>query len=303
MKARFINPFTDFGFKKIFGEEASKPMLIDFLNAVLPEKDPIINITFKNTEQLGINIYDRKAVYDIYCDNDKGEKFIVELQKAKQNYFKERTIYYSTFPIREQAEKGDWNYNLKAVYCIGILDFTFDDYEQHENKNDVLHTIKLKNQYGSTFYDKLTYLYIEMPNFNKQENELSTRLDKWLYFIKNLEDFQTIPHLFKDAIFENAFEKAELAKLNITEYDQYEQNLKIYRDNKNVVDYAYEEGKEKGREKGREEGREEGKEKGIKETLIKIIQNADTAGLSLPQIISLTGLTEDEILEIKNRKS
>ncbi|MCU0450850.1 MAG: Rpn family recombination-promoting nuclease/putative transposase [Bernardetiaceae bacterium] len=128
MKARFVNPFADFGFKKIFGEEASKPPLIDFLNALLPEASKITDLAFKNTEQLGAAEADRKAIYDIYCENEKGEKFIVELQKAKQNFFKERTIYYSTFPIREQAEKGEWNYDLKAVDCVGILDFTFDDY-------------------------------------------------------------------------------------------------------------------------------------------------------------------------------
>ena len=120
MKAKYINPFTDFGFKKIFGEEASKPLLLDFLNAILPENDQIVSLSFKNNEQLGQTEFDRKAIYDIYCENEKGEKFIVELQKAKQNYFKDRTIYYSTFPIQEQAERGEWNYNLKSVYCIGI---------------------------------------------------------------------------------------------------------------------------------------------------------------------------------------
>jgi len=107
MKAKYINPFTDFGFKKIFGEEASKPLLIDFLNALLTQTNKIVDLSFKNTEQLGQSEVDRKAVYNIYCENESGEKFIVELQKAKQNYFKERTIYYSTFPIREQAEKGE----------------------------------------------------------------------------------------------------------------------------------------------------------------------------------------------------
>ena len=151
MKAKYLNPFTDFGFKKIFGEEASKPLLLDFLNALLPISDKIVDLTFKNNEQLGQTDFDRKAIYDIYCENEKGEKFIVELQKAKQNYFKERTIFYSTFPIREQAEKGEWNYNLKAVYCIGILDFTFDDYETEPEKGEVVHTIKLKNQNGKIF--------------------------------------------------------------------------------------------------------------------------------------------------------
>ena len=157
MKSKYINPFTDFGFKKIFGEEASNPHLIDFLNSILPEKDKIKTLEFKNSEFLNTQ-NERKAVFDIYCENEKGEKFIVELQKASQAFFKDRTIYYSTFPIREQAEKGVWNYKLKAVYCIGILDFTFDDYETEPEKNEVLHIIKLKNQYGNIFYDKLTYI-------------------------------------------------------------------------------------------------------------------------------------------------
>src|ERR1700743_3031376 len=177
MKAKYVNPFTDFGFKKIFGEEASKPLLLDFLNALLSLQSPIKDLSFKNSEQLGSGEADRKAIYDIYCESESGEKFIVELQKGKQNYFKERTIYYSTFPIREQAEKGNWNYNLNAVFCIGILDFTFDDYESEPEKSEVVHVIKLKNQHGKTFYDKLTYIYLEMPNFNKGEEQLKTRLD------------------------------------------------------------------------------------------------------------------------------
>jgi predicted transposase/invertase (TIGR01784 family) len=173
MKSKYINPFTDFGFKKIFGEEASKELLIDFLNALIPQANKIIDLKFKSTEHLGLREADKYAIFDIYCENESNEKFIVELQKAKQNYFKDRTIYYSTFPIREQAEKGQWNYNLSAVFCIGILDFTFDDYENEPEKSEVVHTIKLKNQHGKTFYDKLTYIYVEMPNFNKVKNPKS----------------------------------------------------------------------------------------------------------------------------------
>jgi hypothetical protein len=93
MKAKYVNPFTDFGFKKIFGEEASKPLLIDFLNALLPENDQIVDLTFKNNEQLAQTDLYRKATYDIYCENEKGEKFIEQLQKAKHNFFKERTVF------------------------------------------------------------------------------------------------------------------------------------------------------------------------------------------------------------------
>ena len=243
MKAKYLNPFTNYGFKKIFGEEASKPLLIDFLSTLLPQTYKIIDLTFKNTEQLGQTDLDRKAIYDIYCENEKGEKIKVELQKAKQKYFKQRTICYSTFPIREQAEKGEWNYNLKAIYCIGILDFTFDDYETEPEKSEVVHTIKLKNQNGKTFYDKLTFIYLEMPNFKQLETQLVTRLDKWLYFIKHLEDFQTIPTIFADEVFNQAFEKAELAKFGQVELAIYENSLKTYRDLKGVIDTAFDEGK------------------------------------------------------------
>ena len=279
MKAKYVNPFTDFGFKKLFGEEASKPLLIDFLNALLPEKDIIKDLSFKNTEQLGQTEYDRKAIYDIYCENEKGEKFIVELQKAKQNYFKERTIYYSTFPIREQAEKGDWNYDLQAVYCVGILDFTFDDYETEPERSEVVHTIKLKNQNGKVFYDKLTYIYLEMPNFKQEETNLKTRLDKWLYFIKHLEDFQSIPSIFKDTIFTQAFEKADLARMNKQEYENYEMNLKTYRDNKNILDYAFDEGKIEGK--------------------IEVAINLIKSGIAIEIISQSTGLSVFEIEKLR----
>ena len=248
MKAKYVNPFTDFGFKKIFGEEASKPLLLDFLNSLLPASDKIKTLAFKNTEHLGQTKIDRKSLFDIYCEAENGQKFIVELQKAKQNFFKERTIYYSTFPIREQAEKGEWNYDLNAVYCIGILDFTFDDYENEPEKHEVVHTIKLKNQNGKVFYKKLTYIYLEMPNFFTPEQELQTRLDKWLYFIKHLEDFQNIPSIFKDeTIFNQAFEKAELAKFDNQQWESYESSLKEYRDMKGYIDSAYDEGKLEGK--------------------------------------------------------
>ncbi len=275
MKAKYINPFTDFGFKKIFGEEASKPLLLDFLNSLLPENNKIKDLSFKNTEHLGQTQADRKSLFDIYCEAKNGEKFIVELQKAKQNFFKERTVYYSTFPIKEQAEKGEWNYNLKAVFCIGILDFTFDDYETEPEKSEVVHTIKLKNQHGNTFYDKLTYIYLEMPNFAKSEKDLETRLDKWLFFIKHLEDFQTIPTIFKnESIFNQAFEKAELAKFDNAEWESYESSLKEYRDLKGYIDTAFDDGKA--------------------ERTIEIAKKMKTAGEPMEKIIRYTSLTKED---------
>jgi predicted transposase/invertase (TIGR01784 family) len=243
MKARYVNPFTDFGFKKIFGEEASKPVLIDFLTSLLPESN-IVDLSFKDKAMLGQTDEDRKAIFDIYCETYSGEKIIVELQKAKQNYFKDRTVYYSTFPIQQQAEKGEWDYQLKSVYCVGILDFTFEENRSKNGQNEVIHTVQLKDQNNKLFYKKLMFVYLEMPHFIKQEHELETRLDKWLYFIKHLEDFENIPEIFRDDVFIQAFGKAEIANYSEEEKEYYQESLKIYRDLKGVIDTAFGEGKD-----------------------------------------------------------
>lgn len=287
MKARYLSPFTDFGFKKLFGEEASKDLLIDFLNQFLPEHHRIQTLSFRNAEQMGITELDRKAIFDIYCENQNGEKFIVELQKAKQNFFKDRTVYYSTFPIKEQGEKGEWVFELKAVYCIGILDFVFDESEE---KGEYLHTVKLKDQNNKVFYDKLTFIYLEMPNFNKNENELLDKKDKWLYFLKNLETLDHIPAILGETVFDRAFQKAELAKLDTNEMFKYEQSLKIYRDLNNVIDYARFEGKEEGIVKGREEG--------IQQRNIEVARDLKKNNISIEIIMKVTGLSREEIGEL-----
>ncbi|TAE43316.1 MAG: Rpn family recombination-promoting nuclease/putative transposase [Sphingobacteriales bacterium] len=281
MKAKYVNLFTDFGFKKIFGEEASKPMLLDFLNNLLPETH-IVELSFKDKEKLGKTEADRKAIYDIYCQNDKGERIIIELQKAKQNYFKDRTVYYSTFPIQEQAEMGDWNYELKAVYCIGILDFTFDD-KLKITENEVIHTVQLKDQNNQLFYNKLKFVYLEMPHFVKTEQELATRLDKWLYFIKHLEDFQNIPEIFEDSIFIKAFETAEIAKFGQAELESYEYSLKIFRDNKAVYEYAVDTAFDEGKLEGKNEGK------------LEIAKAMKFKGISGSDISEITGLSKNEI--------
>ena len=135
---------------------------------------------------------------------------VVEMQKAKQNFFKDRTVFYATFPIRDQARRGEWDYRLEAVYCVGILDFVFDD---EDHRQDVLTTVKLKDQHGEVFYDKLTYLYLQMPNFRKTELELESHFDKWLYFLKHLASMDDIPQILREPIFEQGFALASLAAM------------------------------------------------------------------------------------------
>ena len=246
--AKYINSYTDFGFKKLFGEEGSKEQLKDFLNELLPPIHKIKDLSFKKTEQLPENENARKAIFDIYCEAENGTKFIVEMQKAKIDFFKDRAIFYTTFPIKEQAEKGDWNFELKPVYCIAILDFNFEkDTKITETiKNDYLSSVQLKDQYCNIFYDKLAFIFLEMPRFIKTESELKTHFDKWLYFLKHLEDFNDIPDILKESVFIECFRKAEIANYNQKERDQYEASLKVYRDLKGVIDTSFHDGIKKG---------------------------------------------------------
>lgn len=280
---RYINPFTDYGFKKLFGEELNKDLLLDFLNELLREEQgQISNLTYLKTEQLGATEVDRKAIFDIYCENEKGEKFIVELQKTKQNFFKDRTVYYSTFPIREQAKRADWDFELKAIYTIAILDFVFDadKYEPKKFRYDVkLTDIETK----SVFYNKLTFIYLEMPKFNKTLEELVTRFDKWLFIIKNLNKLDRIPDKLREQIFDKLFATAEIARFTTEQVLSYEDSLKYYRDLKNSLETARGEGKIEGKIEGR----------------FEIAAKALLKGLSVNDIVELTGLSEDEIKGIK----
>lgn len=272
---RYINPLTDFGFKKLFGTEPNKILLIDFLNQILPKRHRIKDLSYSRNEQMGLNELDRKAVFDLYCTGESGERFIVEIQKAKQNYFKDRSVYYSSFPIQEQAKKGEWNYRLEPVYTVGILDFIFDD---HRSEEELLHLVELKNQNCDVFYDKLKFIYIELPKFRKKEDELETQFDKWLFVFKHLSDLQDRPKRLQDKIFKRLFEAAEIAKFTPEERDAYEESLKHYRDLKNVVDTS----------------REEGIEQGIRE----IAKRMKAKGVPNSEISEWTGLSDEDIDEL-----
>ena len=241
LRERYINFFTDFGFKRLFGSEPTKACLIDFLNSLLEGLEaPIKDLTFRNTEHLGACELDRKAIFDLYCESETGEKFIIELQKAKQKFFKDRSLFYSTFPIQEQAAKGEWDFRLKAVYTIGILDFEFD--EDKENPDKYLYDVKLTDvETNRVFHDKLSFIYIEMPKFRKSLADLKTHQDKWLFALKNLTQLDNVPDGFREEVFLSFFKAAEIAKLEPVERDAYEQSLKSYRDLKNIIDTAAEE--------------------------------------------------------------
>ena len=287
LKDKYIDPFTDFGFKKLFGEECNKDLLLDFLNELLQKKEgKIVNLTYLKSEQLGRSEEDRKAVFDLHCENENGEKFIVEMQKTRRTYFKDRSLYYSTFPIIEQAISGNWNYELKAVYTVAILDFVFD--EDKNDKDKYRYDVMLTDiETHKIFYNKLTFTYLEMPKFDKNVEELETRFEKWMYVLKNLKRLDSLPEKLRERVFEKIFSVAEISKLSYEEYLQYISSLKVYRDNKNSLDTARAEGEAK--------GRAEGEAKGKAEEKLEIAKNLKKDNLPVELIAKYTNLTKEEI--------
>ncbi len=275
MRTKYFNPYTDFGFKKLFGEDASKDLLIDFLNQLLPSYHQIAELAFKNTENLSNTKSERKAIFDIYCESKSGEKFIVEMQKAKMEFFKDRALFYSMFPIREQAQKGEWDFKLLSVYFIAVLDFEYDEKDKYRK---FMRDVYLKDQDGEIFYEKLHFKFLQMPLFNKKEHELENRFEKWIYFLKNLESFEHIPVILNEPIFQKGFEIAEISHLSSVQYEQYQKSLIQYWDMKNVTDTAFKEGEVKG--------------------ITKVAKALKDNQVDLNIIMATTGLTEKEIEEL-----
>jgi predicted transposase/invertase (TIGR01784 family) len=275
----FVNPFTDFGFKKIFGSEESKPLLISFLNDLLPLKNKIISLEFKNIEKLGMLEEDRRAIFDIYCRDEKNQEFIVELQRAKQEHFQDRAAYYASFLIQDQAKKGKWDFELTPIYFIGILDFSLASFPD----DNYLHFGQITDiRSQQVMFEKLNFIYIEMAKFKKSESELSGHLEWWLYFLRELVTFDEVPTEFQGDIIENAFELAKLANMSYEDRHAYELSLKYYRDFINVIDTAKKEAKEEGKEEGKREAAKVLKENNVDLSLIMI-----ATGLSAEEIEQL----------------
>ena len=306
LQDRYINPYTDFGFKLLFGTAMNKEVLINFLNALLLGKEVIKDVTYLNTEHLGTQEYDRRAVFDVYCENDRGEKILVEMQRGEQQFFKDRSVYYATFPIREQAPRGEWDYELKGVYVIGILNFIFQD--ESDDSDHYHHQVQLVDlRTKEVFYDKLTFIYLEMPKFNKTEAELESIFDKWMFVLRNLSNLLERPLALQERVFNRLFQAAEIAAFNPQQRSEYWDSLKSYRDWKNVLDTnmkkSYVKGREEGREeglakglaKGREEGLSEGMEKGEVIKAEKIARKMKEMGFSTEEIQQATGLTTEQL--------
>ena len=169
---KFINPFTDFGFKHIFGREMDKDILIEFLNDLLEGEHTIKDLRIMNNERLPETEQGRKVIFDIHCETDKGERIIIEMQNREQPHFKDRALYYLSHSVVEQGIKGTWDYELAAVYGVFFLNFTLDEKNRpnnNRNEGKFRRDIVLADrETGQVFNPKFRQIYIELPRFNKE---------------------------------------------------------------------------------------------------------------------------------------
>ena len=299
--AKYINPFTDVGFKKVFGQELTKPLLLDFLNNLLTGEKEITDITFLDKEQLPDVVEGRSAIYDILCKTSGDEYIIVEMQNREQPFFKKRSIYYASKAIARQGEKGvKWAFNIRSVYFVSFLNFTLDDIGSEFRTDVALADLKTKQQ----FSEDLRLIYLQLPYFTKSADECETDFDRWIYVLKHMEALNRLPWAAQSPIFKRLEEVAEISKLTTEERIRYDAAIQWYRDNAFLLEGAEEvglqkgmkKGLEQGRAEGLEEGRAEGLEEGRLEGLKETARNLKSMGLGIADIQKATGLGEEDIL-------
>lgn len=305
--ARFINPFTDVGFKKIFGQELTKDLLIDFLNDLLVDEKAIKDIRFLDKELPPEYLGDRGVIYDIYCTTETGEQFIVEMQNRQQINFRERALFYLSRTIAHQGERGaDWNFNLKAVYGVFFMNFRLDCMA-HKFRTDV---ILADRETHEPFSDKVRFIFLELPSFDKQEEECSTDFERWIYVLKNMETLNRLPFKARKSVFEKLEAIVDIASLSKEEREKYDESIKVYRDNLATVAYAEEfgvakgvaeglaKGLEQGLAKGLEQGLTQGRTQGLEQGRTLVARNLKGMGMDVAVIQKATGLTVEEIEEL-----
>ena len=297
---KFINPFTDVGFKRIFGQEINKDLLIDFLNALLEGERQVKDITFLDKEQLPVFEDDRKLIYDVYCTDENGEQFIVEMQNQSHLNFRSRTVYYLSQAIARQGERGSkWMYDLKAVYGVFFLNFPMPGTKAHKLRMDIVLSDRDTHE---LFSDKMRYIFIELPSFAKEEDECMNDFERWIYVLKNMDTLKRMPFRARKSVFEKLEEVVTLSSLTRAEREKYDESLKTYRDRLAELAFAQQEGMEKGIAKGRAEGRAEGlaegMEKGYEQAQLKNARSMKAAGISPELIAQITGLTPEAIAEL-----
>ena len=331
----FVNPFTDIGFKIIFGQPASKELLITLLNELLAGEHHIENLIFLDKENHSDSMADAGIIYDLYCLTDTGEYIIVEMQNRFHSNFLDRTLFYMCRAIGRQvenlrekkrkerelqtgkpeAEEDDFllgepqenygvRYRLSTVYGIFLMNFREPGLEPKFRTDSVI----ADRESGKVVNPHFRQIFLQFPYFTKELKDCETLYDKLIYTLKNMQHWNRMPDALKEQVFHRLEELAAVANLSLENRIAYDKALDRYRVSRIVEEDAREAGWKKGLEEGRAKGLEEGRAKGHAEGLAEgqvkektaIARNLKSLGLSTAQIAQATGLTEEEVEAISN---
>jgi len=286
----------DFAFKRCFGSEQYKAATIGLLNAMIPDIH-VKDVTFLNTEVQGLSEEDRKGVIDVLCTGDDDSTFIVEMQRAPQTYFRERTYYYSSLYVVSQAQRGKWNFCYHPAYVVAFLDFSLEKLEVEFPKSGIpmLHYSTIEKTIGEKMPGSTEFYFFDLENFTKSRSELADNQDYWLYLLRNSGEMSDKPEQIKGAEFDTFFQAAQIAAFNKDERIQYEKDMVTARDYKNSLEWAKQYGAKEGFIKGKAEGKVEGKAEASREMAEKLLNN----GVDIAIIASCTGLSVEEIKKLQ----
>ena len=291
--SKFINPFTDVGFKRIFGQEVNKSLLMEFLNSLLEGEQHIDDISLLDKEQLPQLSNDRGLIYDVFCKTSDGKRIIVEMQNRSQENFKERALLYLSKAIVEQSVRGKEGkkYEISAVYGVFFMNFHEAAFDK-KFRTDVVLSDRDTNK---IFSNKLRMTFLQLPEFSKEPEDCESYFDKWIYVLKHMDILDRLPWKAQYEAFKKLASICDFAKLSDNERKQYEESERILNDNIAIANRALAEGMNKGRAEGMAQGMAKGMAKGRTAEKKDIALKMKQSGLETNLIASITGLSIEEI--------
>ena len=287
---KYVDPMIDVAFKQLLGQEKNKHLTKGLLEHVF--NLDIEELSFVNVEHPGDTLEDRNAVFDIQCRSKQIGEFIVEMQVREQRHFSKRALYYSTFPITAQAPKGDWNYDFKPVFFLGMLNFKIAETKECIHRYSIL-----EEGSGHQLTDALQFVFMEVGPFNKAWEQCKSFEDKFLYYFKNLPTFAGKPDTQQDSYFEELLAAAEYSNMTKAEREAYNRRLKIRRDNYAADEFAREKAMEElnqAKAEAMEEGRAEGRAEGCAQAATDIAAKLRAEGFPEDVIERVTNISPAE---------
>ena len=268
-KLKYADLLNDYVFKLVFGQESSKDVMIEFLNQVIDDRN-IVDLEFMDKEMKSMDREKKDSVYDMFCKTDDDSRIVVEVQRRKQTTYVERSIYYSTFQVRNQVDAGSTDYAFCPVYVINILDFNIDENKGNPAVKTVYHLREDKTH--ALLTDKLTFIFLELNKFKKGIEDLDGDVLEGMYFcMKNMTRLDSRPQVLDHEVFKKMFAVSELLNMDEKTRSNVIENMTTERDLRNQMDYAKKEG------------------------INQVIRQMITKGMTVQQVADIVDMSAEEI--------